>query len=125
MELLIPEEFLKYNIPFCFEDEEYTSANTIIENIFRIYGKQNFIEFYFDFDESETFDNIVYRIRIKSLKFGDKTINFKIPVFIYVTNTKHRTLTKNNNRVVYFTKNCEMFRNEDGVVIKYYYYYFN
>ena len=125
MELLIPEEFLKYNISFHFEDEEFTNANTIIENIFRIYGKQNFIEFYFDFDEAQTFDNILYRIRIKNVKFDEKNITFKIPVYIYVTNTKHRTLTRNNNKIVYFTKNCESFRNEDGVVIKYYYYYFN
>ena len=123
MELLIPIEFVKYNIPYWFEDEELTNSWTLIENILMKYGKYKYVEMYFDFNEADTFDNMVYRIKINKICFGNETVTFDIPVYIYVSNNKRRKLTENKNKVVYST-DYETFRNEEGVMIKYFPYWF-
>ena len=123
MELLIPKSFKMFGYEYEAEEVEKSSASIIIDNIINIYGKTNEVTFVFDKNETYTFDNYVYYLKIKYVSFSSFEIAFPVNVIICVSNNSKRKLSDKHTKVVYNTA-YNTFRNEAGEVIKYYDYRF-
>ena len=123
MELLIPKSFKMFGFEYEAEEVEKSSASIIIDNIINIYGKTNEVTFVFDKNETYTFDNYVYYLKIKYVSFSSFEIAFPVNVIICVSNNSKRKLSDKHTKVVYNTA-YNTFRNEAGEVIKYYDYRF-
>ena len=123
MELLIPKSFKMFGYEYEAEEVEKSSAAIIIENVINIYGKTDDITFVFDKNESYTFDNYVYYLKVKYISFSTFEIAFPVDVIISVSNNSKRKMCDNHTKVVYNTV-YSTFRNDSGEVIKYYDYRF-
>lgn len=123
MDLLTPSIFKTLNLEYNANEIEKTSAQIIIENIIESHKNVKEVSFEFDQNNVETFDNYVYNIIIDEVRFNDNVVTFDRPVRITVSNNINRKMNENCRKVVYSTK-FDLFRNEEGLIIKYYPYKF-